>query len=51
MANGLGQPPVVVESAQTHNPLDPREEALASVQEHTEELRQQRQNQPPPAPA
>ena len=51
MADALGQPPVVVESAQTHIPLDPRAEALVSAQAHVEELRQRRQNQPPPAPA
>ena len=41
---------MVVESAQTHTPPNPRAEALASVQAHTEELRQRQQNQPPPAP-
>ena len=29
MADGLAQPPVVAESAQTHAPSDPRVEALA----------------------
>ena len=48
MADTLGQPPVVVESLQTHTPLDPRAKALAHAQEHGEELRQRRQSQPPP---
>ena len=51
MTNALGQPPVVAESVQTHTPPDPRAGALALAQEHTEELRQRRQNQSPPAPA
>ena len=51
MADGLGQPPVVAESAQTHAPPDPRVEALASVQAHAEELRQRQQSQPPPTSA
>ena len=51
MANAPGQPPVVVESLQTHSPSEPRANALACAQEHGEELRQRRQNQPPPAPA
>ena len=51
MADALGQPPVVVESTQTHTPPDPRVGALTSAQAHAEELRQRRQNQPPPAPA
>ena len=51
MADAPGQPPVVVEYAQTHTPSDPRVGALASAQAHAEELRQRRQNQPPPAPA
>ena len=51
MADAPGQPPVVVESTQTHTPLDPRVGALASTQAHAEELRQWRQNQSPPAPA
>ena len=38
MADALGQPPVVVESTQTHTPLDPRAEALTSAQAHAEEL-------------
>ena len=50
MVDAPGQPPVVVESAQTHTPLDPRAGALVSVQAHAEELRQRRQNQPLPAP-
>ena len=29
MADALGQPPVVVESLQTHTPLDPHADALA----------------------
>ena len=29
MADALGQPPVVVESLQTHTPLDPRTDTLA----------------------
>ena len=44
MADAPGQPPVVVESTQTHNPPDPRAGALASMQAHAEELRQRRQN-------
>ena len=51
MADALRQPLVVVESAQTHTPLDPCAGALALAQGHAEELRQRRQNQPPPAPA
>ena len=51
MADAPGQPPVAVESVQTHTPPDPRTGALASTKAHAEELRQQRQNQPPPAPA
>ena len=51
MADASGQPPVVAESLQTHTPLDPRAEVLACAKEHGEELRQRRQNQPPPAPA
>ena len=50
MADALGQPPVVAESLQTHTPPDPRVGALALAKEHGEELRQQWQNQPPPAP-
>ena len=50
MADAPGQPPVVAESLQTHTPLDPRAEALTCAQEHGEELRQRRQNQPSPAP-
>ena len=49
MVDAPGQPLVVVESAQTHTPPDPCAEALASAQVHTDELRQWRQNQPPPA--
>ena len=48
MVDAPGQPPVVVESLQTHTPLDPRAKALAHAQEHGEELRQRRQSQPPP---
>ena len=51
MADAPGQPPVVVESTQTHTPLDPRAGAHVLAQEHCEELRQRRQNQPPPASA
>ena len=40
MADALGQPPVVAESAQTHTPPDPRAGALAFAQVHAEELRQ-----------
>ena len=40
MADAPGQPPVVVESAQTHTPPDPRAEALASAQAHVEKLQQ-----------
>ena len=50
MADTLGQPPVVVESTQTHTPPDPRAGVLVSAQAHAEELRQRWQNQPPPAP-
>ena len=42
---------VVVESLQTHTPLDPRADALVCAQEHGEELRQRWQIQPPPTPA
>ena len=42
MADAPGQPPVVMESAQTHTPPDPRAGALASTRAHVEELRQQR---------
>ena len=42
MADAPGQPPVVVESLQTHNPLDARVKALARAQEHGKELRQRR---------
>ena len=38
MADAPGQPPVVVESTQTHTPLNPRAGALVFAQEHTEEL-------------
>ena len=38
MADAPGQPPVVVESAQSHTPPDPRAGALASAQAHAEEL-------------
>ena len=51
MADASRQPSVVAESLQTHTPLDPRTDALACAQKHGEELRQRRQNQPPPAPA
>ena len=50
MADAPGQPPVVAESLQTHTPPDPRAGDLVLAQEHGEELRQRRQNQPPPAP-
>ena len=50
MADAPGQPPVVAESVQTHTPLDPHAGALTSMKAHAEELRQRRQNQPPPAP-
>ena len=49
MVDTSGQPPMVVESAQTRTPLDLRAGALASVQAHAEELRQRWQNQPLPA--
>ena len=39
MADAPGQLPVVVESIQTHTPLDPCAQALACAQEHGEELR------------
>ena len=42
MADATGQLPVVVESLQTHTPLDPRVDALACAQVHGEELRQRR---------
>ena len=48
MADAPRQPLMVVESTQTHTPTDPRAGALASAQAHAEELRQRRQNQPPP---
>ena len=51
MVDALGQPLVVVESTQTHTPPDPRARDFASTRAHAEELRQWRQNQPPPAPA
>ena len=51
MADALGQPPVVTESLQTHTPSDPRAETPTPTQEHGGELRQQRLNQPPTAPA
>ena len=51
MADALGQPPVLAESLQTHTPPDPRAGALTCAQAHGEELRQRRQNQPPPTPA
>ena len=38
MADALGQPPVVMESWQTHTPLNPHAQALACAQEHGEEL-------------
>ena len=47
MADAPGQPPVVVESLQTHTPSDPHADALACAQAHGEELRQRWQNQPP----
>ena len=50
MADALGQPPMVMESLQTHTPPDPRAGTPALTREHGEELRQQRLNQPPPAP-
>ena len=51
MADALGQPPVVAESLQTQTPPDPRAGTLALKREHSEELRQLQQNQPPPTPA
>ena len=48
MADALGQPLVVAEFLQTHTPPDPRAGALVLAQEHAEELRQLRYNQPPP---
>ena len=39
MVDALGQPPVVVESMQTHTPPNPCVGALASTQAHAEELR------------
>ena len=38
IADALGQPSVVAESLQTHNPTDPRADALACPREHSEEL-------------
>ena len=38
------QPPMVVESLQTHTPSDPHAEALVCAREHGEELRQRRQS-------
>ena len=38
MADALGQPSVVVESVQTHTPLDPHVGALTLAQGHAEEL-------------
>ena len=35
MADALGLPPVVVESLQTHTPLDPRTEALTCARSMT----------------
>ena len=40
MADALGQPPVVMDSVQTHTPLDPHVGALVFVQVHAEELQQ-----------
>ena len=40
MAGAPRQPPVVVESLQTHIPPDHRAKALVRAQEHGEELRQ-----------
>ena len=51
MVDAPRQPPVVVESTQTHTPPDPRVGALVFAQVHTEELRQRWQNQPTLAPA
>ena len=48
MVDALGQPLVVVESLQTHTPLDHHVGALPLAQKHDEELRQRLQNQPPP---
>ena len=42
MADAPGQPPVVVESLQTHTPLDPHVGALMLAQENCKELRQRR---------
>ena len=50
MVDAPGQPPVVVESVQTHTPPDPHAGALVWAREHVEQLRQRRQNQPPPTP-
>ena len=51
MADVPGQPSVVTESMQTHTPLDPHAGTLVLTREHGEELRQRRQNQPPPTRA
>ena len=42
---------MVTESLQTHTPSDPRAETPALTWEHSEELRQQRLNKLPTAPA
>ena len=42
MVDALGHPLMVVETLQTHTPLNPHAEALARAQEHGEELRQRR---------
>ena len=42
MMDAPGQPPVVVESLQTHTPPDPHADALMCAQAHGEELRQRR---------
>ena len=49
MVDAPGQPSVVAESLRTHTPPDPHAGALELAQKHGEELRQRRQNQPPPA--
>ena len=51
MADAPGQPPVVMESLQTHTPSDPHVESPTLSWEHGEELRRQWLHQPPTAPA
>ena len=50
MVDAPGQPPVVMESLQSHTPLDPHAKTPELTREHGEELRQQRLIEPPTAP-